>query len=176
MRIRDAGLDDSEAISRVHVASTRTTYAHLLPQEFLAQLSTAERTDRWREFFSDKSGQLAVVAEDPAMGVVGFASGGPERTGGLGFSGELWSVYLLQSAQRAGLGRRLVSAVARRLTGLGHKSLLVWVLAENPSRAFYEKLGGQYVTEKVIEWGGESLVEMAYGWKDVRILMHRQRG
>jgi hypothetical protein len=44
---------------------------------------------------------------------------------------------------------------------------VVWVLAENPARRFYEALGGKIVFEKRIEIGGASLVEVAYGWEEM---------
>ena len=171
MKIRDARAEDADAIARVHVESSRTTYAEIVPAEYLAKLSVNDRADHWRGVLSDAAApEFAFVADDPATGVVGFASGGPERTGELGFSGELWCIYLLQQAQRAGLGRRLVSAVAGRLAELGNASMMVWVLADNPSRRFYEALGGTFVADKVIEVGGKALVEVAYGWGDLRAL------
>ena len=48
--------------------------------------------------------------------------------------------------------------------------MLVWVLADNPSRHFYEALGGQYVSAKQIEIGGAMLDEVSYGWRDIRVM------
>jgi FR47-like protein len=62
----------------------------------------------------------------------------------------------------------LVGAVVKRLARAGIDSMLVWVLAANPSRRFYEALGGRQVCEKQIEIGGVMLDEIAYGWADVR--------
>lgn len=45
--------------------------------------------------------------------------------------------------------------------------MLVWVLGDNPSRAFYETLGGRFLGEKDIEIGGVRLEEVAYGWTDI---------
>src|SRR5205809_105170 len=53
----------------------------------------------------------------------------------------------------------------------GLSSMLVWVLEQNPSRHFYEALGGQYMRSKPIEVGGAQLVEAAYGWGDMRVLL-----
>jgi hypothetical protein len=50
-------------------------------------------------------------------------------------------------------------------------SLLVWVLADNPARKFYEALGGQYVYDKQVSIGNARLVEVAYGWRNARILV-----
>jgi len=166
--IRLATSEDAAAISRVHVDSTRTTYAHLLPQSYLAGLSYDERQSMWARALADRESKyFTFIAEKPSEGIVGFATGGPERSGMTDYSGELLAIYLLQSAQRSGTGRRLVSAVASRLAESGHASMMVWVLADNPSRAFYGKLGGQPVAEKLIELAGVQLVEVALGWTDL---------
>ena len=48
------------------------------------------------------------------------------------------------SAQRQGVGRALMSAVARDLLARGHASATLWVLEGNGSaRRFYEALGGR---------------------------------
>jgi hypothetical protein len=48
--------------------------------------------------------------------------------------------------------------------------MLVWVLADNPSRRFYEALGGAPVRTQHIEFGGTLLEEIAYGWRDTIVL------
>lgn len=52
----------------------------------------------------------------------------------------------------------------------GLPSMLVWVLAANPARSFYERLGGKRVRGSRIEIGGELLDEVGYGWADTRAL------
>jgi hypothetical protein len=52
-------------------------------------------------------------------------------------------------------------------------SLLVWVLATNPARKFYERLGGQLVYETPTTIAGASLIEVGYGWMDSRILIEQ---
>ena len=37
-------------------------------------------------------------------------------------------------------------------------SMLVWVLRDNPSRGFYEELGGRYLREQVLTIGGADLI------------------
>jgi hypothetical protein len=43
-------------------------------------------------------------------------------------------------------------------------------LAENPSRRFYQALGSQELGRQDITIGGATLVEVAYGWKDIGVL------
>ncbi|WP_237565109.1 hypothetical protein [Parageobacillus thermoglucosidasius] len=41
------------------------------------------------------------------------------------------------------------------------------MLADNPSRRFYERLGGMKIAERVADIGGKKLPEWRYGWKSV---------
>ena len=169
--IREARPEDAPAIARVHVDSWRSTYTGIVPDEHLAALSYERREQGWRDALSNPDHPSFVyVAGDEAGKVVGFASGGPEREGHPDYKGELYAIYIFAEYQRRGLGRQLTQAVARRLLNAGTSSMLVWVLAGNPGRAFYEALGGQYLSEKKITIGEKELVEVAYGWKDIRAL------
>ena len=46
----------------------------------------------------------------------------------------------------------------------GHNAMLLWVLSSTPSRGFYKTIGGKFLKTKLIEIGGKSLEEVAYGW------------
>jgi len=164
--VRPAEIGDAAAIARVHVASWRSTYRELLPDEFLASLDKAGYEDRWRRILEDGSSRVYIAAD--GREVVGFASGGPERAGESGYEGELYAIYLLRDAQRRGHGRRLVQAVVGGLRGLGLRDMIVWVLRDNASaRAFYERLGGAYVRDQPITIGSTVLQEVSYGWRSL---------
>ena len=98
---------------------------------------------------------------------MGFISGGAERTGGLGCDGEFYGIYLLQPAQRQGLGTQLVRRFVHELKTQGISSMAVWVLALNPCKKFYEALGATAISEQQIERGGQWFTEVAYGWSDL---------
>lgn len=142
----------------------------MLAEEFLAALSEAGYTERWERLIRD--GASLVFAAEDAGRVVGFASGGRERAGETGYGGELYAIYLLESAQRRGFGRGLFRAVVEGLRGMKFADLIVWVLRDNqPARQFYERLGGVYVRSQPITIGPSTLEEVSYGWRrldDVR--------
>jgi ribosomal protein S18 acetylase RimI-like enzyme len=163
--IREARCGDAAGIARVHVESWRTTYRGQVPDEYLASLSIESRMRFWEPLTCGYSGpEFVFVAENNTGQIVGFASGGPERSGNPDYKGELYAIYLLQGAQGRGLGRQLADKVMERLQTNGYDSMLLWVLATNPARKFYEALGGQYVDSQTIRIGGAALVEVAYGW------------
>ena len=99
--------------------------------------------------------------------VVGFAGYGVPQQKDSGFDGELFAIYILRAANKLGIGRMLVSAVVNALRKDGRNSMMVWVLKDNPARGFYERLGGEYLYEKPIEIGNDTLREVSYGWRDL---------
>ena len=166
--IRPAVVEDAPAIAQVHVESWKTTYKGIFPESLLDRLSVSDRTRSWNETLAKPPARfVTLVACDDAGGVVGFVCGGAERTGQLGCDGELQAMYLLERVQRRGLGTLLIRRFVRELRSLGFDSMAVWVLGRNTSRRFYEALGGRVMTEQQIERGGESYVEIGYGWRDL---------
>jgi ribosomal protein S18 acetylase RimI-like enzyme len=69
--------------------------------------------------------------------------------------------------QRQGIGKQLMLAAVQDLKSRGFSSMLVWVLADNPSKHFYELLGGEHVQTRDIAMGGKSLKEFGYGWENL---------
>ena len=171
--IRAANLADAGSIARVHVDSWRTTYEGIVPSDYLAGLSYRDRQSMWNDALTkDHFAAGIAVAETECGDVVGFASWGPEREGDSIYPAELYAIYILQERQNMGLGRRLVSTVAKRLLADGVDSMLLWVLEDNrPACRFYESLGGERVGRKRVTIGGVDLEEVSYGWKDLTRLV-----
>ncbi len=166
--IRPGRVDDAQAIARVHVDTWRTTYRGIVPDEFLANLDYARSAEKWAQLLGATEGKTRVfVAENECGEVVGFACGGPIREPLPGYDGELYAIYVLKAYQGRGIGRALVASVAGDLLGRGYRSLVIWVLRDNPSRGFYEALGGRMIAEKTTEIGGTEQVEVGYGWPDL---------
>ena len=166
IRIRQAVDSDARGIARVHVDSWRSTYAGILPAEHLAALDYDRREANWRPLLADRR-QNVFVAEDQRGRIIGFVSGGPERNDDAAYPGELYAIYLLESCKGLGLGRRLVAALVEWFLSRGWQSMLLWVLEDNPSRGFYEALGGVRIKRETVAIGGSELVEIAYGWNDI---------
>ena len=179
LQIRAAIPEDAASMARVHVDSWRSTYAGIVPAEYLSSLSYRNREAAWKQLLTtDRPGTSYFVAETEGDGIVGFANAGPEREGDRIYRGELYAIYILEEYQHMGLGRRLVSCVTRRLLTDGFNSMLLWVLEDNhPACRFYESLGGERVGRKTVAIGGADLVEVSYGWRDITDLvnMHVQR-
>ncbi len=172
--IRAAGLDDAPAIAAIHVAAWQETYTGLLPAEMIAAHTVETRLAAWTRILGDpESGTAVAVAEGPA-GLVGFGSCGAQRAAELaadGFDGEVSAIYVLSAAQRRGIGSTLMAALAAHLLRSGHRAASLWVLRDNATaRRFYARLGGVVVGERVERRERATLVEVAYGWRDLAAL------
>lgn len=163
MLIRKATEKDAAGIAKVHVDSWRTTYKGIVPDSFLNRLSYEEREKIWLKGIHTNG---VYVAENERGEVVGFATGGKERTGKYqAYDGELYAIYLLETAQGKGLGRKLFEAIVMDLQEKKFHSMLIWALVENPACHFYEKMGGKRVDTAEIEIDGKQLKEIAFGWE-----------
>ncbi|MDX1711430.1 MAG: GNAT family N-acetyltransferase [Rhodovibrionaceae bacterium] len=174
--IRPARLADAEAIARIHVETWRASYAGILPERYLVGMSESGQAFQWRKVLR-RGGEHVLVAEakdgDPrypgARSVIGFGSAGATRSPDLPFSGEIFTLYVALDWQGRGVGRRLLGDLLARLFAARHEGALVWVLANNPSRFFYEKMGAQRAAERRESFAGELLAEIGYGWPDLEI-------
>jgi GNAT superfamily N-acetyltransferase len=169
--IRPATAADAPAIARVQSLTWQSAYRGIVPDAVLDGMDTAERiqqrAERWLENLSSGANIVHVAVEATAA-VVGFAAAGRCRDADLPqYDGELFALYLLPAYQGGGTGRALVQHSAAALRAAGYRALLVWVLQDNhPARGFYERLGGQPVSQKSITIGVD-LVEVSYGWPDL---------
>jgi len=167
--VRPARAGDAVGIAKVHVETWRTAYRSLVDADHLAQLSVERSAGRWAPRIG-VLGEFLFVAEESGT-IIGFCHGGPNRGSEPPYRGELYSLYVLEEQQRRGVGRRLILALAEALQAASLGSMIVWVLTDNPSRRFYEKLGGRLVGSKPVTIGAKTLEETGYGWTGLEALL-----
>lgn len=168
MRIRLSKEADARSIACIYVQTWQDTYLSLVPFGYLYAMSQSQLEHEFINEFKSKK-VISLVAED-AGEVLGFASGGRERHGDHIYGGEIYALYVLKNHQRQGIGTELVSALATQLNHFGIYSMLVWVLAHNPYRRFYEKINGIYLRKQRMPFAGEMLDTAAYGWLDTNLI------
>lgn len=171
MLIRQAVLEDAKGIAKVHIESWKTTYKEILGTEYLDDLNYESRVEMWSKILEENHTESFIsVAIDDEGQIVGFISGGKNRSVDPFINGELYAIYLLESFQRQGLGRQLMLPLVEFLQGQGIENMLVWVLKDNPSKQFYESLGARFYKEEEFEMGGKTLLEHGLVWSDLGLL------
>jgi GNAT superfamily N-acetyltransferase len=144
LRVRDATVEDTEAIVSATVEAWRTAYRGIVADDHLLELPI----ERWRHEIGvglrrPVADSFTRVAEiDGAFAgycyVVAPSSGeatGPETA-------ELVAIYVLPDHWSLGAGGALMRAALERLAELGYAEFYLWTFAENQRAiAFYERHG-----------------------------------
>jgi ribosomal protein S18 acetylase RimI-like enzyme len=180
--VRRAHAADAASIGAVHVAAWRSAYPGILPDTYLASLSAARQAAFYDRTIRSLAGWVHVAtasgrdagADGAPARVVGFVTAGPARpVRGIKppADGEIETLYVLDDWRERGLGRKLMQAAAADLAGSGCTSAFVWVLRQNQSRWFYERLGGRVAAEAEIEVAGRPVVQTAYVWSPITRLV-----
>jgi GNAT superfamily N-acetyltransferase len=181
--VRRARPADAPGIGAVHVAAWQSAYAGILPGDYLARMSVARQAAHYDMAIRSESDVHVAVAsgidvpEGSSPRLVGFATSGLARwsevMGRRLADGEIETLYVLDDWRDRGLGRRLVRAAAASLLEAGCRTLFLWVLRDNPSRWFYERLGGQPVADATIMAGGRPVVQTAFVWDPIEKLLEQ---
>jgi ribosomal protein S18 acetylase RimI-like enzyme len=171
-QVRPARPSDGAAIAGVHVAAWRSAYAGLLPDWTLTDLSARRQEGYYAHMI--RVGGIVHVAEPPdgephAPPVIGFVTASRAPSATLA-DGEIETLYVLDDWREQGVGRSLIAAAARDLASAGCRSAFVWVLSGNPSRWFYERLGGVRAMEGSVSVGGQPQPQTAFVWDPIERL------
>jgi GNAT superfamily N-acetyltransferase len=175
--IREATVDDAEAIALVHVASWRAAYRGLVPDAVLDGLSVGHRTKNWTDWLGrDPSGRWALeglgavvassstwVAEESAS-AVGFVNAGPSRDDdATERTGEVHAIYALEDVWGSGVGAALMRTATSWLRQR-YACATLWVLEGNSrGRRFYDKGGWKPDgASQMLDFAGTKLQEVRY--------------
>ena len=173
LTVRTAIPSDASGIADIHVETWRDAYAGLLPDRVLLGLSEQRHAAQWRQHMVRDRVKVAV---DNRHGTVGFGSAGQARSGGLPYEGEIYTLYVRPDFQGRGIGGKLLIALFEALLRDGVESAMLWVLADNPARFFYEAMGGKWAAVRDENLWGVTLPERGYAWADLSQAIERSEG
>lgn len=162
-QIRKAVPGEEKQVVHVMVQTWKTAYKGIVDQPFLDHLSE-DGEKRLSSIHRDiAEGKIFVAATGDE--IVGIAIYGTARDEKYAECGELYALYVLDACQRSGIGGQLVNAVENDLARKGYREMIIGCLSENPSRSFYEKMGGRRAEEKACTIGGRDYRESIYRYE-----------
>lgn len=152
-------------MATVHVESWRSTYAGLVPDDYLAGLSVARRVEVWRELIAGAGPERSVLVLDHDAHIIGFCHFASSRDDdAVVGTGEVTSIYVMAAWWRHGGGTQLLNAALSALAAAGYRRARLWVLDRNDrARRFYEARGWVHDgAVKVDDRGTFQLRELRY--------------
>lgn len=155
--IRDSCPDDIDGKAYVHWKSWQETYAGIISQSYLDQL-TLEKCQNNARRWSDN-----IIVAEVNGSVVGFAGFGSSNDTDVATCGEVYAIYVLREYQHHKIGYALMNACLEKLSS--NTKIVVWVLQKNEQAIlFYRRYGfvldGQ--TKELILGTPEVVVRMSY--------------
>jgi GNAT superfamily N-acetyltransferase len=169
LHVRQARLEDAAEIAQVYISSWHDTYPGVLPTQLLRAMTPKGQTARWQAAIRAHGRESVLVATNGRHGIVGMASLGAARDGGLGFDGEVYTLYVDPAFYGRGVGRALLKGAFQELRRNGMGSCVIWAHAKNNARFFYEAMGGRLIAERTTALMGEPVPEAAFGWKTLAV-------
>jgi len=168
--IRHAILEDCRAIAHVQVDNYRCAYAGQFPQLYLDHFTYEEQEQDWRDLLSAGKGEILLVAEDAQEGVIGYLLAYPEA-GLPGYDAEIAAMHVREDFQKQGIGSTMLNLAVKILIEHGCQSAMLWTLRGGTARKWYERLNGKLMSGKTYPVYNQDIVEVAYGWNDIRRLI-----
>lgn len=141
MQIHHATTEDVRAVAEIHVDTWRAAYAEIIPADFLAALSVAQRETMWHQCITSRSPELLVAKQ--AGTVQGWLSFGLCRDkSGTEAEGEVWALYVAPTSWSTGVGRQLWLRAKELMLSQGFTACSLWVFPQNERAIkFYHAAG-----------------------------------
>ncbi len=171
LHIRPAARHDCLDLAQVQVDSYRSAYGGFFPQAYLDHFTYQEQAQDWRDLLASETPDILLVAANDDAQVIGYVLARAEPDIFPGYDAEIAALHVRRVYQRQGVGRALLKSAVQQLQARGCASVMLWTLKGNPAQRWYEKLRGQYLGDKTYPVDDWDIVEIAYGWPDLRTLV-----
>lgn len=141
MLLRSAEPNDAMAVARVHVRSWQAGYRGLLPDAYLDGLRPEDRAVRYNFASENVRDPVTIVAVDDGV-LCGFATTSPARDLDVPSDGELCALYVDPEWWGRGAGKALITAARTRLSEMGFRNAVLWLLAGNARADRFYRMDG----------------------------------
>jgi ribosomal protein S18 acetylase RimI-like enzyme len=142
MTIRVATVPDAGSVARVHVESWNVAYRGIMPDEKIAKMDLATRTQFWAERLAVRGWPVFVVEEGGAIVAFCHMIPSPDSGEDAQKTGHITSIHVLPHLRSRGHGRALLDQAFAEFRRRGYTDVTLWVLERNASaRRFYERVG-----------------------------------
>lgn len=176
---RKSRVEDVEAIIDVNIKTWQTAYKGIIDDHLLHGLNDNRqaKVDKFKEEFGTREAggrlimQIVAEVDGQVVGFINFGSNRDDVNVPEARMAEVFAIYILESHQKLGIGRALIKEAANELMRSGlYDKLVIWTLKDNPSRGFYERLGGKQTYMKKISIGDQTLDEVGYLYSSLDML------
>ena len=175
--IRNIKYEDIENVVDIKIDGWQTAYRGIVDDDFLDNMDRdtdiEKRKKDWKE-----NGFIVAEDDNEILGFCRYSEGNDDPENFPNIDCEIRALYVKSNKKRLGIGKKLFEYVVREFKSKGKNQMIIWCLKENfPSRAFYEKMGGELAGIQNSEFGGKEyeLVGYKYILENIEISENKRR-
>lgn len=160
--IRNVELKDLRSVSEIAIRGWQTAYRGIVDDEYLDNLSIEENYQKRLKDYKE-NGFIVAEQDGEVVGFCRYRMGNNYLDEYPEVDCELCALYVKPEEKGNGIGKALVEYVKNEFRGNCLNKMIIWCFKENyPSRAFYEKIGGQLCGESTCIRGGKEYKEIGF--------------
>lgn len=149
--IRNATIQDFEAIADIKIAGWQTAYRGIIDDNFLDNMNREQEIEKRK---SNLGKENLIIAECNGK-IVGFSLYRDYNKDMVSYTEadcEISSIYIEPTLKRNGIGKKIIQYIIDDLKEKGKNKMILGCLEENySSREFYDKMGGKIFEHTKIE-------------------------
>lgn len=159
--------EDIEQVAKILIDSWKIAYKDIIDKSFLQNLSLREKIEKLKEEYRTGTHIIARNKEtNEILGITRFGKRLDELDRFIKYDGEIYALYVKPGLLRKKIGSKLLLYAKESLKEQGKHKIIIWCLKENePSRKFYESMGGILLGEKICNIGGKDYPLVGYGYE-----------
>ena len=159
--------EDIEQVAKILIDSWKIAYKDIIDKIFLQNLSLEEKIQTLNEEYKTRTHMIARNKDtNEIVGVTRFGKRLDELDRFTEYDGEIYALYVKPGLLRKKIGSKLLQYAKERVKEQGNHKMIIWCLKENePSRKFYESMGGILLGEKMHNIGGKNYPLVGYGYQ-----------
>lgn len=161
-KVRKATFNDIQQIATIQVVTWQQSYQNILAPEYLSTMTIASQQEMWAYIFTSTRHHIFVCEEDGQ--ILGFLVIGQERNQNIDIDLEIYALYVLPQYQQQGVGTLLFKQAIVYLQSQQAKSIIIWVLAKNPSIDFFRQQA-QIERQERVQLGQQSHIELGFVYR-----------
>lgn len=155
--VRNVKYEDLRAVAEIAIRGWQTAYRGIVDDEYLDSLSIEENYQKQIKDYKE-NGFIVAEQEGEVVGFCRYIVGNNYQDEYPEVDCELCALYVKPEEKRNGIGRALVEYVKNEFRRNNLNKMIIWCFKDNyPSRAFYEKMGGELCGETTCIRGREYL-------------------
>ncbi len=162
INVRDVKKEDLISVAEIAVNGWKIAYRGIVDDEYLDNLTIDEK---YKKILKNYTQNGFVVAElnNEIVGFCRYRTGNYYKDEYPNVDCEISALYVKPEYKGNGIGKELVKCVINQFKENGYTKMVIWCLKDNyASRSFYEKMGGVYCGENIIERGNKEYKEAGY--------------